>query len=161
MILFQKKVIYWLTVELPNVITDKSKFINFDQNFEPGNYFVEFPNGSRVNNIVLKRVNACIYLWNTNRHICRCILNALYIPTFKQSIFSVQAATKNSAHISFEWDNSQLIYPNGAVFNITQRGCLYYLKNIVSAKNATYDLHTWHKILSHCNKSDIKSYPTY
>ena len=48
------------------------------------------------------------------------------------------------------------IYPNGAVFNITQRGGLYYLKNIISTKNATYDLHTWHKILGHCNESDIK-----
>ena len=60
---------------------------------------------------------------------------------------------------SFEHDNCQLIYPNGAVFNITQEGRLYYLKNIISARNATYDLHTWHKILGHCNKSDIKKLP--
>ena len=59
-----------------------------------------------------------------------------------QNIFLVQAATKNGAHISFEHDNYQGIYPNGAVFNITQRGPLYYLKNIVSAKNATYDFPT-------------------
>ena len=79
--------------------------------------------------------------------------NTLYIPTFKQNISSVQAATKNGVHISFELDNSQLAYPNRAVSNITQRGRLYYLKNIVSA---AYDLHTWHKIFGHCNESDIK-----
>ena len=62
-------------------------------------------------------------------------------------------------HISFECDNCQLIYRNGAVFNITQRGCLYYLINIISARNATYDLHTWHKILGQCNESDIKKLP--
>ena len=44
------------------VITDKSKFINFDQNFEPGNHFVELADENRANNIVLKRGNACIYL---------------------------------------------------------------------------------------------------
>ena len=77
------------------------------------------------------------------------LLNKIY--------FSVQAATKNGAYISFEHNNCLLIYPNGAVFNVTQRGCLYYLKNIVSARNATYDLHTWHKTLGHCNKSDIKT----
>ena len=60
---------------------------------------------------------------------------------------------------SFEHDNCQLIYSNGAVFNITQCGDLYYLKNIVSARNANYDLHTWHKILGHCNESDIKELP--
>ena len=58
------------------------------------------------------------------------------MPTFKQNIFSVQAVTKNGACISFECENCQLIYPNGAVFSITQRGCLYYLKNIVSARNS-------------------------
>ena len=68
-------------------------------------------------------------------------------------------ATKNSVHLSLEQDNSQLIYPNGAVFNITQRGCLYYLKIILFAKNITYDLHTWHYILGHCNESDIKKLP--
>ena len=83
----------------------------------------------------------------------------IYIPTFKQNIFSVQVATKDRTHASFECDNCQLIYPNGAVFSITQRGCLYFLKNIASARNATYDLKTWHKILSHCNESDIKELP--
>ena len=81
---------------------------------------------------------------------------ALYILTFKQNIFSVQAATKNYAHISSEQDKSQLISSNRAVSNITQREYLYYLKNIVSTKDATYDLHTWHKIFGHCNESDIK-----
>ena len=99
------------------------------------------------------------FIYAIAKDTCRCILKiALYIPTFKQNIFSVQAATKNGAHISFE-HNCQLIYPNGAVFNIIKRGHLYYLKNIISARNATYDLHTLHKILSHCNEFDIKKLP--
>ena len=66
-----------------HVITDKSKFINFDQNFKPRNHFVELVNGSQASNIMLKRGNACIYLHNSSWHIFRCILkNALYIPTF-------------------------------------------------------------------------------
>ena len=83
----------------------------------------------------------------------------LYIYQLLNKTFSIQVATKNGECISFEHDNCQLIYPNGAVFNITQRGHLYYLKNIVSARNATYDLYIWHKILGHCNKSDIKKLP--
>ena len=52
-----------------------------------------------------------------------------------------------------------LIYPNGAVFNITQKECLYYLKNTVSARNATSNLQ-WPKILCQvCNESDIKKLP--
>ena len=38
---------------------------------------------------------------------------------------------------------------------------MYYLKNILYAKNATYDLHNWHKILGHCNESVIKNLPNY
>ena len=66
----------------------------------------------------------------------------LYIYQLLNKTFSVLAATKNGAHKSFEHVNYQLIYPNGAVFNITQRGCLHYLKNIISARNAAYNLHT-------------------
>ena len=60
--------------------------------------------------------------------------------------------------MSFDCDNGQLIYPNGAVFNTTER--MFVLsENIVSARNATYDLHNWHKTLGNCNKSDIKKLP--
>ena len=85
----------------------------------------------------MKRGDAFIYLRNNKGHMCRHILkNALYVPTFKQNIFSVQAVTKNDTHISFEHDNYQLIYS----FNVMRRH-LYYVKNI-SARNATYNLHT-------------------
>ena len=74
------------------------------------------------------------YRFHSKGHLCRYILkNALCIATFKQKIFSVQATTRNGVYISIKQDNSQSIYPNGAVFNITQRGHLNYLKNIVSA----------------------------
>ena len=49
--------------------TDKSKFIHFDQNFEPGNHFVELADGSRANNTLLKRGNTCIHLCNSKGHV--------------------------------------------------------------------------------------------
>ena len=36
---------------------------------------------------------------------------------------------------------------------------MYYLKNMIPIKNATYDFDTWHKILDHSNESDIKKLP--
>ena len=66
-------------------INNKSKFIKFDQNIEPGNNFVELGDGSRANNIVLKIGNACIYLRSSKEQMCRWILkNASYIPTFNK-----------------------------------------------------------------------------
>lgn len=108
---------------------------------------------TRANNLVLKRGNACIYLRDTKGNICKCLLKrALYIPKFKQNIFSVQSAVK----VNFYRDNSKLIYPGGTEFNIQQNGRLYYLKSIKSVKTATHDLRTWHKILGHCNNSDVR-----
>ena len=46
-------------------------------------------------------------------------------------------------------------------FSTYHRGHLHYLKNIVSARNATHDLYIWHKILGHCNESDIKKLPNF
>ena len=47
---------------------------------------------------------ALIYAIAKNSY--RCILkNALYIPTFEQNIFSVQAVKKNGTHISLGHDN--------------------------------------------------------
>ena len=77
----------------------------------------------------MERGDACVNLSNSKGHICRRILkNALYIPTFKQNTFSVQVVTKNGVYISFERDNCQLIYSNGAVFNITQRTFVLFEK---------------------------------
>ena len=52
-----------------HVIIDKSKFISFDQNFEPGNHFVEFADRVRANNIGLKRGSICIYLCNSKGRV--------------------------------------------------------------------------------------------
>ena len=143
-----------------HVINDKTKFINFDQNFDPQSHFIELVDGSRINNLVLKRGDACIHLQDINGHICKCILkNALYIPTFKQNIFSVQAATKSGAHMNFGREKAELLLPDGTIFNIIKKERLYYLKNITSAKKVSYDLNTWHRILGHCNESDIKQLP--
>ena len=107
-------------------MTDKSKFINFDQKFEPGNRFVELADGSRENDLVLKRGNTCIYLHNRKVYICRCILKMLYIYQLLNKIyFRYRRWQKWCAHKFWVW---QLIYPYGAVLHITLRGRLYYLK---------------------------------
>ena len=106
-----------------HVITDNSKFINFDQNFEPGNHFLKLADGSWK-----EEMPVSIYAIAMDTFV-DVSWKILYI--YQQNIYY------NGAHISFEQDNSQLIYPNKAVVIITQRGHFYYLKNIVSARNAS------------------------
>ena len=78
-----------------HIVTNKSKFISFDDSFIPDKHFIELADGSRTNGIVNARGKASISLHDTKNNLHNVILeNALYIPSFKQDIFSVQAATE-------------------------------------------------------------------
>ena len=68
--------------------------MNFDQNFEQGNHFVELAGGSQANNI-MKKGDTGINLRNSKGHIKMYLKKCfIYTPTFKQNIFSVQVTTK-------------------------------------------------------------------
>ena len=57
--------------------------------------------------------------------------NALYIPSYPQEIFSVQAATDRGACIMFQSDHAELKFKDGTEFNIEKNGRLYYLKTLI------------------------------
>ena len=82
--------------------------------------------------------------------------NALYVPSYKQDIFSVNAAVEEGGSISLDKQNKRFKSSDGATFNIKQVGRLYYLNSISSSKNNASTLLEWHRILGHCNFSDIK-----
>ena len=77
-----------------------------------------FKLGERSNNVVLKRGTANMKFLDSRGECVDIVLtNALYIPIFPQSIFSVQAATDKGASVSFQPDSAQLSF-NGKEFNI-------------------------------------------
>lgn len=135
-----------------HIVNDKSKFINLDENFNPEVHFIELADGTRRNNIALNRGDAKVLLCDRagNQHNVT-LQNALYIPSFSQDIFSVQAASENGASISFKPGQAVLSACDGTDFDIQKRGRLYYLCSVKSRK---HDLQTWHKILGHCNIKD-------
>ena len=57
-----------------------------------------------------------------------CLKNALFVPTFPQNIFSVQAATERGASVHFKPDSAELAYTDGTKFNIEKHGKLYYFR---------------------------------
>ncbi|XP_068228310.1 uncharacterized protein [Palaemon carinicauda] len=110
--------------------------------------------GARCKNIVKGKGKAKIVLYDTNGIKQNVVLdNALYIPNFKQNIFSVQSAVSKGATVSFNPNHSELISPNGVSFEINKKGKLYYLNNVNSCKS--HSLEEWHKVLGHCNVKDI------
>ena len=89
---------------------------------------------------------------NTHEAILK---NALFVPTFKQNILSVQAATENGAEVNFKRDSAELVSPNGTKFNIKKYGRLYYLCSAISTNAVLHTLKEWHEIMGHCNTKDI------
>ena len=145
-----------------HIVNDLAQFICFDKNFNPDEHYIELADGSRSNNIALKKGMAKVTLQGTNGKAYNIGLeNCLYIPSYKQNIFSVHAATEKGASVEFSNNAGSLTTKDGTKFEIKKRGRLYYFKKceVEQVKQAKHDLENWHKILGHCNIQDILKLP--
>ena len=73
--------------------------------------------------------------------------NTLYVPSYKQDIFSVQAATEKSASVSFTPKSVESTAADGTVFNIAKQVKLCFLNNVSPLKRSTQTVEEWHRIL--------------
>ena len=88
-----------------HVVTDASKFTSFDDKFDPNKHFIELADGTRANNIALKKGNAKVKLNTSKGQAMNAVLeDALFVPSYPQDIFSVQAATEKGATVIFRPD---------------------------------------------------------
>ena len=139
-----------------------SKFTTFDDTFQSDKHIIELANGTRANSVALKRGDVDITIVDSSGTPVKATLrNALFIPSYPQDIFSVQAATERGARVTFQPDSSELTYKDGTKFVIEKRGRLYYLntyENITNSDSMTCvrSMNEWHQILGHCNYDDIK-----
>lgn len=96
---------------------------------------MELVDGTRVNNVALKQGNADMLLLDMEGKCVRITLKkALFIPSYPQSIISVQAATTDGARVIFQEGQNELINMDGAVFRIEEHERLYYLKTVNNNK---------------------------
>ena len=138
-----------------HIVIDDSNFIKVDEHFKPNEHFIELADGSKSNDIALKRGSVAINLQDSRGKVHNITLeNVLFIPSYPQNIFSVQAATTKGASINF-YPNSAELVSNGTTFNIKKEGKLYFLLNDLTYVKSIKDLKEWHGILGHCNQSDI------
>ena len=104
---------------LVHIINDKDKFIRLDENVDASSHFIELADGSRTSGIVLGRGDANVSIDNVSGKKCigTVLLKiALYVPSYKQDIFSVQAATENGVSVTFSPTSTVMTAPNGTVF---------------------------------------------
>ena len=142
-----------------HILNDKTMFSSFNNEFVANDHFIELADGTRTKGIVSGRGQATVKLYDVQGRQHKVKLeNALFIPSFKQNIFSVQAAVNKGATVSFTKTHSQLNTPDGTEFNIRKQGKLYYLhnvSNVVSKRECTHTVEEWHRLLGHCNVRDV------
>ena len=89
----------------------------------------------RTNNIAVKGGTATVNYYLKDRkgkvHVVT-LEDALYVPSYKQDVFSVQAAIECGASIKFVSNSGELIAKDGTLFDIEKLGRLYYLNTAFS-----------------------------
>ena len=142
-----------------HIVNDDKYLIDVDESFNPGEHYIELANGSKSNNVAMKKGTAQISLRDSNNKVVSVKLeNTLFIPSYPQCIFSVRAATKKGAQVHFYEDNAMLI-SNGTCFPIVERSKLYYLYKTSASNARSETLQVWHKLLGHCNLHDVRRLP--
>ena len=118
-----------------HIITDKTKFVTIDKNFNHEGHTIELADCSRQTGLVVAKGDAKIHLYNSKGKLCEVILkDALCIPSFKQNILSVNAMTAKGMKIVFTSNENNIITSNGTQFPVKKRGKLYFVKSVSSDK---------------------------
>ena len=159
-----------------HIITERNSFTKFDESFNPKSHYMELADGTRMNNVALKRGDAEVLLQDVEGRSAKVILKkALFIPSYPQSIISVKAATSNGVKFIFQEGQNELIYKDGTVFRIEEHERLYYLKTVINHNQCVdalvndimsrdkvslaCDIKTWHEIMGQCNVGDVLKLP--
>ena len=151
-----------------HIVRDKTRFISFDETFNPKDHFMELADGTRKTGVAEKRGEAVIGLIDRNGQTVSVTLhNALWVPTYPLDIFSVQRATENGGTVNFGSEESVLTSSNGKQFPIVHRDRLFFLpcipdvSHVNLSNNDVVDvacaesLQDWHRKLGHCNTADL------
>ena len=143
-----------------HIINDIDKFKCFDKDFNSSNHFIELADGSKTNGIVKGKGSANVVLHDeigSSQNVS--LGNVLCVPSYKQDIFSVHAATENGASVLFTPNYAKLKAKDGTIFDIEKKGKLYYINNVDAPKRNSQTVYEWHRILGHLNVKDLLKLP--
>ena len=159
-----------------HIITDKNNFKTFDKTFNPNLHFMELADGTRRNNVALERGDAEVTLQDIEgRDVVVTLKKALFIPSYPQSIISLEAVAADGGIVTFQKGQNELRTRDGTVFPIEEQERLYYVKMVINHEynvddsvndilssdkvNLTCDVKTWHEIMGRCNIDDVLKLP--
>ena len=107
---------------------------------------IELADGTQQKGVAEGRGSAIIKLYDSSGKLHNILLeNALYIPSYKSDIFSVRAATDNGVSVEFTPNYSRLVTRDGTVFNLEDKGKLYFLNQCVTLSDECNKVTTGNK----------------
>ena len=137
-----------------HIINKESLFVDFYQDFDPSKHTIELADGSKQNNVIKGKGTAKLTIRDQSGLSREIFLeNALFVPSFKQNILSVQAATSKGAFLNFDQNSAVFATKKGIKFDIEKTGRLYYLNSVSDRRT----LDNWHRTMGHCNVKDLFS----
>ena len=81
-----------------HIVNKDTNFVYIDESFKPEDHFIELADETRTNSVAKKRGTVSISLRKNDGNIVSATLeNVLYVPSYPQCIFSVQAATSSGS----------------------------------------------------------------
>ncbi|RXN38177.1 myosin heavy fast skeletal muscle-like protein [Labeo rohita] len=100
-----------------HIVTDLGMFEEFDSSFKPQSHILELADGERASGIAMKKGTAKVRLRDSKgRIVDMMLMEALYVPSFSQDIFSVKAAIAHGATVIFKEGQNRLIHKNEDVY---------------------------------------------
>ena len=134
----------------------KKYFDSFNNNFGTKNLVIELADGAKFEGTAQGQGNGTITLYDsTGKPRSVKLLNTLYIPSFKHNIFSVSAAIKRGASVSFSQNSGEMV-ANHCIFKFQKINNLYFLNSSArESVSVCRSLEEWHQVMGHCNTSDI------
>ena len=112
-----------------HVIKNGANFNNFNKDFSPNSHSITMADGRKSRDSVKAIGSATETVIDFKGEEHDLVLNnALYIPDFKESIFSVYRSIKNGHTVVFSPEESYLLTKKGTKFDLVERNKLFYLK---------------------------------
>lgn len=139
-----------------HIIYDESKFVSFDKTLNPKHHFIEVADRHQSNELVKARGTAKFTVLDSNSKSCeKTLSNAVLVPSFPTSQFSVRAAVKKGAKAIFSRQGNHLKVDD-IQLDFSEVSNLHFLQTDSAAVYATKTLDEWHISLGHMNFDDIR-----
>ena len=123
-----------------HIMNDESMFLKLYNEFDVQKHVIELAGGMRCSGVVKGKGVATMFLTRSDGVQPEIMLSdALYAPSYKQSILSIRAAVKKGASVNFCPYKSEM-KGEGTTFDIQERGKLYNMDSVVNSRQSRRSL---------------------